>query len=116
MHAHKCMRSHYQFSYHIYISHIYKTLEGDSKDYSLDNREKWELEVNLVITDEDLKLSCRKEHKITNSPIWKEFEWKVKMRFFLILVTSEFGCSSNKIWRGFGIIQHYLCIGKKHPT
>lgn len=33
--------------------------------------------------------------------------------FFVILVTSEFGCSSDMCWRGFGIIQHYLYIGKK---
>ena len=64
------------------ISHLYRILQGELADNSLDIKEKWELEMNTIIPDVNWKLSCREGHKITNSPLWKEFEWKIKMTFF----------------------------------
>ncbi len=63
------------------ISHIYKILKDNPMDDSLGVKEKWELEMNTIISDEKWELSCREGHKATNSHTWKEFEWKVKMKF-----------------------------------
>lgn len=45
-------------------------------------KEKWELEMNAIIEDSkwnDIWVGC---HKGINSQLWKEFDWKVKIRFF----------------------------------
>lgn len=48
----------------------------------LDIKEKWELEMNTIITDKQWEASCSQGHRVTSSPNWKEFGWKIKMRYF----------------------------------
>lgn len=60
------------------ITDIYRILQEESTENSLDIQEKWELEMNVLISDKDWKLFCWEEHKVTND-MWKEFEWKVKI-------------------------------------
>lgn len=61
--------------------------------------------LSSLISDKDWELFCREGYEITNSPIWKEFEWKVKMRFFSTpLVVWKFNGSSDKCWRGCGLV------------
>ena len=74
-------------------------------------KEKWELEMNTIIPDNDWELSCSEGHKITNSPIWKEFEWKTKMRFFRTpVVTSRFADTSDLCWKGCGLVGDHTHI------
>lgn len=80
-------------------------------DNSLDVKEKWELEMNTIITDEGWEQSCREGHKVTNSPTWREFEWKIKMRFFRTpLVSSKFGDTLGHCWRGCGLVGDHTHI------
>jgi len=64
------------------VSNIYKHLQTHFSGNSLDIKEKWELEINVVIEDEEWEVVCGQGHKIPHSPVWKEFNWKLKMRYF----------------------------------
>ncbi len=56
-------------------------------------------------------LASLEGHTVTNSPTWKEFEWKVKMRFFrTLLVSSKFGGTSGHCWRGCGLVGDHTRI------
>lgn len=59
----------------------------------MDIKVKWELKMNTIISDENWEWSCRKGHKITNSPIWS-LEWKVKMR----KKNGPSACQQNTKW------------------
>ena len=48
----------------------------------MDIKHNWELEMNTIISNEKWEQACRDVHTFTNSPVWNEFEWKVKMRCF----------------------------------
>merc|ERR1712035_181329 len=87
------------------ISHIYKILQEEVTDNSLDMKQKWELEMNTIISDKNWELSCREGHKITSCPIWREFDWKVRMRFFRTpLITSKSCGTTDQCWRGSGLV------------
>uniref|UniRef100_A0A3P9KVM4 Reverse transcriptase domain-containing protein n=1 Tax=Oryzias latipes TaxID=8090 RepID=A0A3P9KVM4_ORYLA len=64
------------------VSNLYKCLQAHLSDNSLDLKGKWELEANIVIEDEKWETMCEGVHKISNSPTWNEFNWKIMMRFF----------------------------------
>ena len=67
--------------------------------------------MNTIIPDNGWELSCREGHKITNSPIWKEFELKIKMRFLRTpVVTSKFADTSDQCWRGCGLVGDHTHI------
>ncbi len=51
------------------VSQIYSCLQSQAEDNTLDIKEKWELEMNVVIEDEEWETICERNHKITNSPI-----------------------------------------------
>lgn len=40
--------------------------------------ERWELELNNVISADEWSETCLSGHKLTNSPKWREFDWKIK--------------------------------------
>ena len=83
------------------VSHIYKCLQTHLSGNSLDIKERWELEMNVIIEEEEWERACEKGHKISNSPIWKEFNWKLKMRYFKTpMITSKYDRNmSNQCWR-----------------
>ena len=86
-----------------FISHLYKILQEELKENNLDIKEKWELEMNIIISDEQWESSCEQGHRVTSSPNWKEFGWKIKMRYFRTpLVTSKWSNTSAHCWRGCG--------------
>lgn len=49
---------------------------------NLDIKEKQELEMNTINSDKNWELSYIQGHKLTNTAIWNEYEWKVNKRFF----------------------------------
>lgn len=85
---------------------MYSLLQSELSDNSFDVKGKWELEANITIEDEDWIQACENVHKITKSPVWKEFNWKVMMRFFRTpSVTSNFSdTNSNLCWRNCNLI------------
>ena len=77
----------------------------------MDVKERWELEANVIITDDDWEETFKSGHKLTNSPTWREFEWKVKMRFFNTpFVTAKYNKTSNLCWRNCGMVGDFTHI------
>ena len=81
-------------------SNIYKHLRTHFSGNSLDIKQKWELEMN-VIEDEEWEVVCEQGHKVTHSPVWKEFNWKFKIRYFKApSVTSKYDKNNSYLcWR-----------------
>jgi len=94
-----------------FISHIYKILQEEFKGNNLDIKEKWELEMNTIITDEQWETSFSQGHRVTSSPNWKEFGWKIKMRYFRTpFITSKWSNNSDSCWRGCGLVGDHTHI------
>ena len=68
------------------ISNIYKRLESDTSQNTDYIKEKWELELNVIIEDTTWKDIWEGCHKGINSQLWKEFDWKIKIRYFVAAV------------------------------
>lgn len=87
------------------ISKTYKALQYESNDNNMDVKERWELEANVIITNDDWEETFKSGHTLTNSPTWREFEWKVKMRYFNIpFVTAKYSKTSDLCWRNCGMV------------
>ena len=97
-----------------HISHIYRRLIiADKTQNTLNIKEKWELELNVIIEDSTWEDLCSTCHKGINSPLWKEFDWKLKMRYFYTpLVISSFGTDplASLCWRNCGKIGDHTHI------
>lgn len=86
------------------VSRIYKCLNLLMSKSTLDIKGKWELEMNVIIEDTCWENVCEEGHKITSSPMWKEFNWKLKVRYFRTSsITSKFDSSKKGICAG-GIV------------
>lgn len=93
------------------ISKIYKALQYESNDNNMDVKERWELEANVIITDDEWEESFRSGHKLTNSPTWREFDWKVKMRYFNTpSVTAKYSKTSDLCWRNCDMVGDFTHI------
>lgn len=94
-----------------YVSYAYKILQEERIENTQDIRGKWELEMNVIIKDEDWEKTMQDGHKLTNSPAFREFEWKTKIRFFRTpFITHKFGGTSDKCWRGCGDVGDHTHI------
>lgn len=90
---------------------MYEAIQHESNDNSMDVKERWELETNIIITDEQWEETFKAGHKLTNSPSWWEFDWKVKMRFFNTpSITSKYSNTSDLCWRGCGSVGDFTHI------
>lgn len=90
-----------------HVSHIYRNLLLDIPENTSYIKNKWELELNVVIEDEEWETICIGCHKGINSNMWKEFDWKMKTRFFRTpLVVSKFIDNPNGkyCWRECGMV------------
>lgn len=94
------------------VAKMYALLQTHLMDSSIDIKGRWELEANIIIEDEDWLKACHICHKTSNSPIWKEFGWKVTMRFFRTpSVTCHFSKNkSNLCWRNCKNVGDYSHI------
>lgn len=87
------------------ILKIYKALQHKSEGNNLDVKEKWELEANIIITEEEWEETFKEGHRLTNSPTWREFDWKVKMRYFYTpFITSKYSHTTDLCWRECGTV------------
>lgn len=94
-----------------FTSHIYNILQEELKENTLDIKEKWGLEMNTIILDEQWEPSCSQGHRITSSPNWKEFGCKIKTRYFRTpFITSKWSNTSNHSWRGCGFVRDHTHI------
>ena len=100
---------------------MHKILTKETIHNSLDIKHNWEQEMNTIISDEKWEQACRDEHKLTNSPVRKEFKWKIKMRYFRTPLSATLPtCAGGAVawWETihiyFGTVQNYLHIGLKY--
>lgn len=56
------------------ILKIYEVLQHEGNNDNMDVKEKWELQANITISDEDLEETFKAGDKLTNSPLWREFD------------------------------------------
>ncbi len=89
----------------------------DKSDDSFHTKRNWELELNTIIEDEMWTNICASCHKGISSQIWKEFDWKIKMRFFRVpLVVAKFDSSRlAQCWRDCGEVGDYVHIFWEYP-
>lgn len=93
------------------ILKIYELLQHEGNDYNMDVKEKWELQTNITISDEDLEETFKAGDKLVEG-VWL----KGKMRYFNTpSVTSKYKNTSELCWRGCGLIgdfTHFLGLHK----
>ena len=96
-----------------HVSHIYRNLLLDMPDNTFHIKNKWELELNIIIEDGEWETMCIGCHKGINSNTWKEFDWKMKTRFFKTpSVVAKFIDNPAAIycWRKCGMVGDHLHI------
>lgn len=71
------------------ISKFYEALQSEPDD-NLEIKQKWEIERNLSILDENWEETFKEGHKMFSSVYWKEFEWKLKTRYFLFQIIVKY--------------------------
>lgn len=49
---------------------------------TLNIKEKWKLGLDVIISDKTWEELCAVCHKDINSQLWKDFDWKLKIRCF----------------------------------
>uniref|UniRef100_A0A087YQ60 Reverse transcriptase zinc-binding domain-containing protein n=1 Tax=Poecilia formosa TaxID=48698 RepID=A0A087YQ60_POEFO len=94
------------------VSALYQRIRMEQEETTLDVKNKWELELNRVIEDTEWEKAWDSWHKCLNSPNWREFSWKIRMRFFRtpIVIASYDNNASNLCWRKCGQIGDFSHI------
>ena len=84
----------------------------DTSIDTLDIKGKWELEANTIIADDEWESSWMSWHKCLSSPTWREFSWKLRMRYFKTpLVIAKYDKKYSPLcWRGCGLIGDFSHI------
>lgn len=71
----------------------------------------WKQILNIIITDEQWEETFKAGHKVTSSPTWREFDWKIKMRYFITpSISSRYSNTSEMCWRGCGLAGDFTHI------
>ena len=94
------------------ISCLYSRIHMDTSIDTLDIKGKWELEANTIIADDEWESSWVSWHKCLSSPTWREFSWKLRMRYFKTpLVIAKYDKKYSPLcWRGCGLIGDFSHI------
>ncbi|KAM7369499.1 hypothetical protein PAMP_000739 [Pampus punctatissimus] len=94
------------------ISYMYKKLMMDMSDNTQHIKQQWELELNAIIDDNSWENICSRCHKGVGSQLYKEFDWKVKIKFFRAPLTTFVSKNnpSNKCWRNCGMVGDHTHI------
>ena len=94
------------------VSHMYNKLSLDVSDNTLHIKQQLELELNAIIEDDSWENICSRCHRGVGSQIYKEFDWKVKTRFFRTQITTFASKNnpSNKCWINCGMVGDHTHI------
>ena len=65
------------------VSELYKGLQQNTPENTWYIKDKWEAEGNFSITAEDWEKTCETLKQSTCSSVWREFNWKNHMRYFI---------------------------------
>lgn len=64
------------------MSLLYKKMLTDMSDNTQHIKQQWEMEMNVTLDDDVWVNICSGCHKGVGSQIWREIDWKTKIRFF----------------------------------
>jgi len=67
-------------------SRVYKCLQNYSRFDSLYIKQKWEVELQLKLSEDDWHSICHFQQTSTSSRQWREFGWKNLVRYFITLL------------------------------
>lgn len=87
------------------ISQIYKILQESNQQDGYNIKEKWEIEIQKIITNEDWHLSVKNIFDQIRSSYWQEFAWKLHLRLFRtpkIIAKYSKNASRGECWRECG--------------
>ena len=86
------------------ISAIYQAFSSMNQINSTHIKERWGTETQKEISNEDWEQICLEAHRVTNANIWREFKWKVIVRYFRTpQITAKMSSThTNKCWRNCG--------------
>ena len=86
------------------ISSLYRGLCDMLQDNTLHVKDKWEKELEVEIDDDVWDTICSEIHKVTNANLWREFQWKVVIRYFKTphILSKMDANRPDTCWRGCG--------------
>lgn len=94
------------------VSLMYKKLLMDMSDNTQYVKLQWEMELNVILEDNSWDNICASCHKGIGSQLWREFDWKVQMRFFRTPLKTFLSKSSitENCWRNCGLVGDHTHI------
>ena len=86
------------------LGRIYRIIQGEVEGGKPKALINWENELNINITEEDWENMCFNTWKTTNSQFWREFSWKLQIRYFITpMIQSKFNSNiAPGCWRKCG--------------
>ena len=80
------------------ISKVYHIFLSMNSHNSLQIKQRWEAEMNMIISQGMRKEVCALGNVVTNSKTWREFKWKIITRFFRTLeIMSKLGPNASQL-------------------
>lgn len=75
------------------------------------------MELNVILDDDSWESICTGCHRGVGSQLWKEFDWKAKIRFFRTPLKTFISKSSisNNCWRNCGLVGDHTHIFSDCP-
>ena len=85
------------------VSKLYRGLQKRNGRNSLYIKCKWELELNIKLSESDWHSMCKTQQTSTSSKRWREFGWKNLIRFFVTphIKNKQLG-EQQQCWRQCG--------------
>jgi len=86
------------------ISKLYNIFLSMNLHNSQQIKQRWEAEMNTIISQNTWEEMCTEAHLVTNSNTWRELKWKTITRFFRTPeIVAKLGPTySNLCWRNCG--------------
>ena len=88
------------------LTKLVKIIQANHQDKQMNLcvKNKWENEIPCNISPIDWEQMCKNIHETTNSNYWKEFAWKIIIRYFRTpLIQSKYKCNlTSSCWRKCG--------------
>ncbi|KAJ0059923.1 hypothetical protein NL108_015598 [Boleophthalmus pectinirostris] len=100
------------------ISTLYKNIRLAQDESTLDVKNKWELELNVVVSDMEWENAWEEWQKCLSSQNWREYSWKLRMRFFKTpIITATYNRDISALcWRKCGHIGDFSHIFWECPV
>lgn len=86
------------------ISHFYNAFMSFNTNATLDIKARWEAETGTQISEDTWEEVFGEAHLVTNSGLWREFKWKVVMRYFRTpeIIAKMKPTNPDTCWRNCG--------------